>query len=363
MDDDFWDERATILKYHAKRLNERGSGTDEKTDGTREPAQSSEELHQRAVEDVGEVSFHQLNRELEIESQFLHLNTEHIKAGATIGVTGAVAAFITGHLGDKLEKVFLDEVDFKHPADYWTGAEHRNYYGHDILNPWQELPEGFNLPKAFEHGSGGAGGRPLIELVQERYDFSLGHPALNLLRAYGQTFLHWFRDLLTPAGLPLPGMSYFTDWVENAVNVSGFSSKNEVMDALGREFGTVQLSDIGSLLVVKVLVDRYIMTHTDDVPDNQRELFDRQMRVAAYGSCIITQLSYLAYSMILEPSLKSKPHAAKANLIMLGVFGKNAGQLCKLTQQRHRAVMATYEESIALLEQEELSLEEWVETL
>ncbi|TXD36990.1 hypothetical protein FRC98_09620 [Lujinxingia vulgaris] len=353
MSDDFWNKRASILQYHGELHRKKRQGQSIK----RSTARTNDELYREAVEHTGHLSFSSLLRQYNIETKFANLTSNDILAATGIGVLGALTAVWTSALGRKVEPKLWANYDRNHPSDYFTGKDHRYPFGHDVLNINQKLPPGF-----IWRGRD-VGGKSLIQMVNHAYPVSSGNPAAQALSSTTHLLVHWLRDFITPAGLPLPGSSRFTKWTKNVLNTCGYSSNNALMDTLGREFGTLHASDFTSIGLIKILNKGYITQQASIYSPDRFQIFDRQIKVISYGSCIIAQMAILMPIIIKDPQVRRKVDGAKLNLIMLGLFGKSVVDLMMLSEKEHQQILRNYEKSINTLLNSERSFEEWIKSL
>lgn len=242
MSDNFWDQRATVLAFHASLHAAQKQGKPAEAPAV----SSSEELYLNAKNAVGHVSFEEECLRRGIDQSLCPLDSRHASMAVAIGALGAGVAVCTDLIGRHVDSDLFSQFDQKNPADYLKGFNHRYYFGHDMLNPLQELPPGFRL------GGQDVGGRSLWTLMADQY----GSGSSQLLR-FAQVLIHfavhYLKDLLTTTGIPLPGTSYFTTWQTNTFNACGFSRSNPIMDALGRKYGSVHLSDFTSLGLIELL--------------------------------------------------------------------------------------------------------------
>lgn len=355
MSDDFWDKRATILRRQGKVA--RGE-----VGLPRGPApENADALFEVSVREVGLVSFDEELERLGVQrSFFMHMDTLSLGVGAAIGFAGALSAIATERLSQRVEDhPLLQNADGKHhPADYWTGANHRYIYGHDILNPRQGLPDGFL------YRGQNVGGRSLLDLVMERFQ-GTNSLTLRVVKSFLSLSLHYGRDLLTPQGMPLPGSSHFTKWSKSLVNVCGFSSENELMGVLGREFGSLSVGDIAAAALIKVLAKRFAVHRAGQtgLDDGAMELLHKQVRAIAIGTCISLQLAMLLAATATDPAVRKKVAGAKANLILVGMLGMDVFDIWKMVSAADRAVSDHYRRSLTMLRDDSKSFEEWAGAL
>lgn len=354
--DDFWNKRATVLRYHESLYREEAQPPEPQALTT----VAGDALYHEAVSATGFVSFEETLARLDVRPYFYSLSQDRLNLAIGFGLLGTFVATLTDASGKVIEEKVL-ALNKRHvtggitnPGDYKAGANHRYHFGHDILNPTQKLPAGY-LYKGQD-----VGGRTLYDLCTETY--ACGRPGLAGLVAkplgfVWQMLAHYASDLPTPQGLPLPGSSYFTRWETNLLNTSGFSSRNSLMSALGKEFGTVHLSDLTSAAVIAVLVKLYHQTLVADgkLSENARTILHDQLAVAAYGTGVIAQLG-MAVAGVDLPS-------AKLNLILSAALLKNAAGLVRALEHEHQDVIDSYGASLNLLRDPSVPFDQWVAAL
>lgn len=355
--DDYWDKKATVLEYHSKLINSEGTNNAFTCPDTL----NNEEIYNLAVEKVGIINFDEEVKSLGIEDFYKQLSLFDINNGVAIGVFGAIAAFFVDYKGEKIEPKFFSNIDKNHPADYRKGNKHRYYFGHDILNPWQKLPEGFKYPQTANGKTTlvNVGNKTLFDLVADskcpNFPFFKKVLCVNTLN-----MIHYVRDMLTTSGLPLPGSSFFTKWDE-ADNTSGYSSSNIIMDTLGAEYGSLKASDFLSVALMKTLISFYTKATLSkyNLDPNAEKIYQKQISTLAYGSCLIIQMNLLLAQMDKKQKLKKRWHGAKLNLVLLTLFAKNTIQLSYFINKEHKQVISNYDRNIAMLKKELESLESW----
>lgn len=353
MSDEFWNKRATVLNYHAGLYAEQRLRLPVAAPAVASP----DELFRQAELSVGFASFEDECLKRGIHQSLYRLEARHAATAASLGVLGAVVAVCTDLIGRHVEPRILSEYDKNSPTDYLKGINHRYYFGHDILNPLQKLPEGF------KYLGRNVGGKSLWRLMWEEYGTDANVPSriLNVLMHFGA---HYLRDIITPTGLPLPGSSYFTNFEERILSACGFARRNALMDALGREYGSVHMSDFTSLAVIELLQRGYMKGVLGEGGSSfDKEVLRGQVATIAHGTCLVAQLGFLATVCINQPALRPKLPGAKLNHAVGVLFVKNAISLVRLVNREHEATMAEYDRSIHLLSDSSLSIEDWIRSL
>lgn len=353
---DFWDKRATILKYDKALYEGKATPRDSSGENTTE----GDALFREACQANGFVSFEDMINQFEIEPYFYDLSRRHLTSAVGFGILGTLIAVLTDEKGECIEDKVHSISDkyvsngVTNPADYKAGAKHRYFFGHDILNPMQKLPAGY-LYKGKD-----VGGKTLYNLCVETYGLGQAGWMKLIAKPLGfacQMLTHYASDLPTSQGLPLPGSSLFTEWKKNVLNTSGFSAQNDLIDALGEEFGTLHLSDLTSTATIAVLVKSYhhITIRNNELSESAQSILRNQLAVVAYGTGLITQLG-ISIAGVKRPS-------AKLNLILTVAFLKNTGSLIKTVGQGHKGVLDSYSASIDRLRDPSVSFDEWIDKI
>jgi len=368
---DFWDKRATILRYHEELYHKNVEPE------SKNKLVSNEDLYIEALNSTGKFSFSELLEKHEIGNFYHLLTNDQIAISIGIGIFGTVMAAVTDHLSfdnpqvrgkeakNKIEEFFLkgDEKLMRlfnkdydkviNPADFRSGYRHRYFFGHDPVNMWQKLPEGF-LYKGEN-----VGGRTLFDLCADSYGYNIPGfkgQILKPIKAISTLFSHYLTDLPTHDGIPIPGSSLFTKWEENILRASGFSSKNQLMDTLGTELGSIRLSDFSSTAVVFVMLKFYhksiVKQHSLD--KSADKILKNQLATIAYGSNVISQLSLFVYGVNLP--------AAKLNHIAAMALLKNCLGLYQNLSKENKKIIHGYNESIETLSSN-ANFESWVKAL
>lgn len=346
--DDYWDKKASALTY----LSKAHAGEIDKV-----YLASSDELYSHAVATVGNIDFNDMLADLEIEDTFEGLNRAHELTAVAFGIVGVLTTVLANSKAEWLEEKFLAlhekfKPDGASPLDYRAGKGHRYIFGHDA-NFFQELPDGYTFVGEE------VGGKSLYQLVLDY--ISKNYPGAGFftqhLKAVSHIFTHYLSDLPTKDGLPLPFTSLFTKWSEDVTKASGYSASNPVMDALGREFGTINFADMSSYAVIKLLLTgNHHVTFRDIVASqDEKELHYAQMSTIAYGTALYIQTFLLAIGID-----GNKVRTAKMNYLIAGPFILNSTKSVLISTRMHKEFVNQHDESIALLKNEEVSIEQWV---
>jgi hypothetical protein len=352
--DEYWNKKATILKYDEKIYKEKKS----KNPNLKQPkVLSNEDLYNEAHQSIGTFDFNEEIEKLDINNFFCHLSDADIVISIVIGIIGALAAIGTDNLGKPIEGSIFRKFDRNHPADIYEGLFHRYRFGHDTANPFEKLPNGFKF-KGVD-----IGGKSLFTLVAETYCPN-SPPIQKLFCVFGHNFIHYFRDFITPDGLPLPGSSLFTKWEENLVKECGFSSSNTLMDSLGRELGSIKASDFTSIIIMKSLSSFYIKKiASKNLTLNSIKIFEKQINTITISTCLIIQLYLLFFHLSNRTNVNESKKGAKLNLVLLALFAKNVTQLMSYISKEHEEIVDFYDKSIEILNDEICDIEDWRDML
>lgn len=350
--DDFWDKRASVLVYHEALRSKKVKCTNDLND----KMLSNDEIYDLALERTGHIKFDQLTYDLAIDDYFADLSNKNISTAIAFGLLGTMLATFFDIKGDAVEskilqmnKEYLTEGTTS-PSDYRMGKNHRHYFGHDIFNPFQKLPEGYLF------NGNMVGGKNLYEMYTDTFCPN-SHFLLKPIKTITQMLAHYISDLPTIQGLPIPGSSYFTKWAEAPLRASGFSSENQVMSTLGKEYGSVHLSDISTTALIALLLTSYkrIFINKLNISNQSKELLSAQLAVIAYGTGVIAQLGMMVTGVKLP--------SAKLNLILTIALSKNIFTAAKLLHLEHSEIMSGYENSLSMLKCNSMDFEEWVKIL
>lgn len=347
-DPEFMDVQASQLVYLSKLQNNEISF---------DPSSSHLSLEERAKRAVGTTNFDALLAELDIDPDFRSLNENDVVIAIGIGVMGVLAAQLTNMNAESLEDRFLkfhqyfkgEDTCGASPADYRAGWKHRYIFGHDF-NLFQKLPEGYT------YMGKPVGGKSLYSLVfsyiQTNFPDSNG---IGLhLKAVGHVLTHYLSDLPTHDGLPLPFSSFFTRWIKDETKISGYSASNPLMDALGPEFGSINAADVSTYAVIKAMIKGYksYCHWGKETTKDDKDLHEAQLNTIAYGIAMVIQM------MLLLTGVWGR--TGKLNYLIAGPFLFNCARTTLIINRKHKKFMPEINRSIAILESEENTFEDWV---
>lgn len=345
-DDAYWNEKATEVTYLNKLYTEETSPS---------PGLQQLTLYERAAATVGPIAFDTLLCELDIDTSYPTLTKTQMGTAVGMGIIGVLLAHFTNSKGEALEAFFKElHNPYKastgpSPIDYRAGKNHRYIFGHDF-NLWQKLPDDYTF------GGTSVGGKTLYTLIIEQ--MQLGFPNAGFIGVHVKAILHilthYLSDLPTTDGLPLPFSSLFTKWVKDETKVSGYKAENPLMDALGKEYGTINAADIASYAIIKILLKGHhgITFYKATASEDEKALHHAQMSTIAYGTAVIIQMMLLVSG--------TAGRTGKLNYLIAGPFLWNAGKSVLIAHRQHRQVIQAYDQSLALLEDKSITFDDWV---
>lgn len=345
-DDAYWNEKATEVTYLNKLYTEEASPS---------PGLQQLTLYERAAATVGPIDFDAFLCKLDIDTTYPTLTKVQMGTAVGMGIIGVLLAHFTNSKSEALEAFFKElHNPYKpgtgpSPIDYRAGYKHRYIFGHDF-NLWQKLPEDYTF------GGASVGGKTLYTLIIEQ--MQLGFPNAGFIGTHVKAILHilthYLSDLPTTDGLPLPFSSLFTKWVKDETKVSGYSAENPLMDALGKEYGTINAADIASYAIIKLLLKGHhgITFYKATASEEEKALHHAQMSTISYGTAVIIQM------MLLVSGIAGR--TGKLNYLIAGPFLWNAGKSVLVAHRQHRQVIQDYDQSLALLEDKSLTFDDWV---
>lgn len=346
LDKDFFTKKRKNLAYEEQLLNKKIVFNNQDLDQLNIP-----EIAQIAINDTDLNSFLE-NYSDDVDYEYSDLNKNHISLAVCFGIIGAFSSYLVNKNSKTFEDIFLKfhnlfKTNEASPIDYKTGSKHRYMFGHDF-NLWQTLPDGYTF-----YGKD-VGGKTLYSLI---FDYCNNLPGSHSfltthLNSILHIITHYLSDLPTKDGIPLPFSSFFTTWKE-ADNASGYTAENPLLKALGREYGSINLADISSYAVIKLLLkahNKILFRKFDDNDDVQLHL--SQMSVISYGVCMIIQM------MLIITNIRGV--TGKLNYIIVIPFLRNAIKVMLITNKKHKKIIKNYQKSISLLNNNEIDLELWI---
>lgn len=349
-DKSFFDKEATIKEYFELVPEQ-----------DRKEVSSYEELYEEALKHVEKQDF---EKNVEEQGDFFYSLSGN---EATIAVLiGAFAFMISREVdthGSSIEKA-IDKVlpkgyDTNNPFDVKEGLGHR-IFGHDpALFGLKNIPSDTLIKVKLEEtgkrqlvkigdylGVGTNGKVSMWDLIWKFYgnDQNKFSGIVNCLK---HTIVHFAKDILTPAGLPIPLASIFEKYhyYEN-LNAHGIMYKNSLMRKLDNLGIKLKASDFASLLFIESFFAIYCKANKMD------KSAKHDLKLIAMGACISMQMAEVVFSKELHIGKKGIAKmlpGGKLNPVMSIAFLKLAFQEMSSVYKARKDVNRGYD-SIGLEE-------------
>lgn len=301
---DFFDKEATIKEYFAIVPKEK-----------RKKVYSYDELYEEALKYVGKQNF---KKNVEEQEEYFHILSGN---ESTIAVLiGTLAFYISREVdthGTDLEKA-IDKIlpknyDTNNPFDVKEGLGHR-ILGHDpalfgLKNIPADLPikikneagERISIKIGEFLGVGTEGKVSMWDLIWEFYgnDNDKLHGVVNCLK---HTIVHFSKDLLTPAGLPIPFTTLFEEYryYEN-LNAHGIMYKDSIMQKLDNLGIKMKASDFAAFFFIETFLNVFCKVNKMDSSAKQ------DLKLISMGTCISMQMAVVMLSKDLHVGKKGIP--------------------------------------------------------
>ncbi|WP_102342749.1 hypothetical protein [Galactobacillus timonensis] len=234
---------------------------------------------------------------------FHTLDNEDYVVAILIGVVAYGVAYSTDDHGKDLEKGIDDmlpkDYDKNNPFDMKEGWGHR-VFGHDVAAfPLKNIPGNYALQiKVSKYQTKSVRiadyiGQPDAEYVSmlDLVWFFYGNDddkLKGIFNCLAHIFVHFAKDLCTPAGLPLPFVSLGNTYREyEHVNFSTLPYRDSLMAKLDKAKLNMKMSDFASFATIEILST--IVCHNKQVEN--KECFLREIRLIAMGTCISVQMA------------------------------------------------------------------------
>ena len=281
----------TIRKYHAMVPHEE-----------RLPAKTFEEEYKNAVAFVGKEPSEK--SALDREDFFRTLSSDEIIIAITIGVLAYTVAVEIDRNGTTIEKaidkVLPKDYDKNNPFDTKAGYGHR-LFGHDPFTFGIKNIDGDLLIRVKNATTGkhelvkigdylGTGVNTKVsmwDLIWKYYgnDDSVFTGVTNCFK---HIIVHFAKDLLTPAGLPIPFTTLLNKYEYNEYAQAHISRyKGSVTQRLDKLHLRVKASDIASLAFIELMTDFYCITKGNE---QYTHGFKEDVKLFALGTCISLQM-------------------------------------------------------------------------
>lgn len=339
----FFDKEATIKEYF-KRVPEQ----------ERKVVSSYEELYEEALKFVEKQDFEKNVKE---QGDYFHILTGN---EATIAVLIGVLAFaisreVDTH-GTELEKA-IDKVlpkgyDTNNPFDVKEGLGHR-IFGHDpALFGLKNIPADMPIKIKSESGDRtivkignylGVGTSTKVSMWDLIWKFygNGDDKLLGVINCLKHIIVHFAKDLLTPAGLPLPLTTIFEEYkfYEN-LEAHGIMYKDSLMQKLDNMGIKLKASDFASLFLIETFFAIYCKANKMDTSTK------KDLKLISMGTCISMQMAVLTFSKELHLGKKGVPKAkpgGKLNPVLSVVFLKLTLEEMSSLYKARQEVNRTYD--------------------
>ena len=340
----FFDKEATIKEYFSIVPPEE-----------RKHFETYEELYQEALRYVEPQNFNENTKDQE---DFFQLLTADQK---TIGVLlGAIAFAVSREVdthGTELEKA-IDKIlpsgyDTNNPFDVKEGLGHR-IFGHDPATyGLKNIPGDTNIKvkdlvtgerkiiKIAEFlGSDINSNVSMLDLIWKYYGNN-DNKLSGIINCLKHTIVHFSKDLLTPAGVPLPFTTLFEEYhyYEN-LNAHGIMYKDSLMQKLDNIGLNLKASDFAAYFVIKSFISIYCKKNKMD--NSAKD----DLELISMGTCISMQTAALVFGQQLQVGKRGIPKkvpGGKINPILSIGFAKVAIKEMYSVCKERRRVNKEYE--------------------
>ena len=344
----FFDKEATINEYFSIVPESERPNVDD-----------YEELYQIALSVVGKQDFIENTKEL--DSYFHELTQDEMLIAIMVGSLAYALVREIDKNGTKIEqaidKVLPKNYDKHNPFDTKRGYGHR-IFGHDpvvfgikripkdTLIHVKDVANGFEGPVRIGEylGVGLDGNVSMWDLIMKFYGEGKS-PINGLMNAIGHIIVHFGKDLLTPAGLPIPLTSLLDgfDYNEN-MQVHVIRYKDSWAQKLANEHLSMKASDFASLVFIESILAFYC-SKKDYGSKNKG--FRQDMKLIAIGTCLSMQMATSIVGTELQVGKKGNKSiviGGNANLILTGAYLKILVQECYSIVDARKVINRRYDE-------------------
>lgn len=341
-DKNFFDKEATIKEYFALVPEQ-----------DRKEVSSYEELYEEALKVVEKQDF---EKNVQEQGDYFHiLNENESTIAVLLGILAfAVSREVDAH-GTDLEKAF-DKVlpkgyDTNNPFDVKEGLGHR-IFGHDpALFGLKNIPADMPIKVKTEDGKrsvikigeflgvGTDGKVSMWDLIWKFYGND-DNKISGVVNCLNHTIVHYVKDLLTPAGLPLPLTTIFEKYkYYDNINAHGIMYKDSLMQKLDNLGIKMKASDFAAFFLIESFFAIYCKANHMDTPSKH------DMKLIAMGTCISMQMATILLSKELHIGKKGIPKMAaggKLNPILSLAFLKITFQEMHLVHNARKDINKVY---------------------
>ncbi|MCL2053292.1 MAG: hypothetical protein FWG90_02470 [Oscillospiraceae bacterium] len=257
------------------------------------------------------------------------------------------------------DKVSIRAFDTNNIFDIKRGTNHREQLFHSG-NLFKKAPADFVKPDGFslEELMGQSKSEySLLEIMTKHYGLNGGFLkiARNIIKIYG---VHFSKDIVTPAGLPLPFSDVFTKFTKNDSNACGYSTSNALYDGFLKEvnkelhFLNVRASDISSAVLIGIFTKVFVKIVHPELDKRQQKSLVSKMTVVTTAMLIISQMLMLSASWT---KCGKVVDGGKLNLIAAQMLIANSFKICIEANKNHSILMGIYKKRQMIIEEELLN--------
>lgn len=294
-----------------------------------------EELYQIAEKYIGKQSFNEVTSG---QPDYFHelSRNEGIIAVFVGCFAYAIAKEVDNH-GSDFEKAIDDilpkNYDINNPFDLKKGYGHR-IFGHDpIAFGIKNIPADLVI-KAKKEGENKAVAMTVADLLGcEKNDiismwdiiwkfYGSENKYKGIMNCLGHTIVHFAKDIVTTAGLPLPLISLFNNYSKLGNETAHYLNyKDSLMQKLDNMKLNMKASDFASYIFLESIIDLYCKTTKVDTDSIG---FKNDMKLLSMGTYLSIQMAsvLLGDEIQLKKGSKKVIPGAKINLLMSGSFLK-----------------------------------------
>lgn len=321
-DKNFFDKEATIKEYFALVPEQ-----------DRKEVSSYEELYEEALKVVEKQNF---EKNVQEQGDYFHILTGN---ESTIAVLLGILAFAVSRevdthgtdLEKAIDKILPKGYDTNNPFDVKEGLGHR-IFGHDpALFGLKNIPSDMPIKVKIESGDrivvkigeflgvGTTGKVSMWDLIWKFYGND-NNKLSGIVNCLKHTIIHFAKDILTPAGLPMPLTTIFEEYryYEN-LEAHGIMYKGSLMQKLDNMGIKLKASDFASFFLIETFFAVYCKANKMDKSAKQ------DLKLISMGTCISMQMAVVAFSKELHIGKKGTPKmvsGGKLNPIMSLAFLK-----------------------------------------
>lgn len=285
-DKDFFDAEATI-DYYINNV----------PDNERLITDSYDELFVEAKNRFGLKSFDE--RTKEISDYFYELKNDDIVVGVFLGIICFILIVILDENGNKIadaiDKVLPSGFDRNNAFDIKDGHGHR-ILGHDIFSfAFETIPDksiikvnGTSMEIHQFLETDGGKNISMLDIIWKYYGNDL-NKFEGIKNCLNHIFVHFTKDAVTPAGLPIPFTSLFNKYEyleqQDRYVLNYAESLYKKFEKLGL---TLKMSDLLALGLIDLIINAYAGIYKDKM---LQKTYKGQMKLIALSTCLVVQMA------------------------------------------------------------------------